>query len=1519
MKKRLLSSLLSLAMVLTLLPVTALAAGEGDTPQEPTSTTEDAIAQITVGDRTTKYSDEDSFEAAAETLTNAAIVKLLQDVEINGSETADKRLVFPAGSNITLDLNGKTLTVGQRIEVKGDLTVDGNGTIASVSTSSTSYYAVFYVSADGKLALKSGTVNAAEGGYTLNVLSGATASVEGGILKGKINASVGTLKITGGQFATDISPYLGAGQGTVQENGYYSVSETSLTAETAVAQIENGEYYASVVGALAAAEDNETVTVLKNATESAGVTYTGTGVMLDLNGFTVDMGGSYLNIKGSLTLTDGKTGGMIKGTTTYVFLVQSNGALTMESGTVQGTKMTIQANTGGIFTMNGGNLITDNDKQLYTVYLNGGSVEILGGRITGSQQGIYVSKGSLTVGKDLAGEQTYEDAQKIYIETIRSFNQNVTLNSGIIGNLVSSKFNADTVLKCWFENDITDYLSNEYMCIQVEDHSNYWKVVGFSAENAVAKITGSNEKEVLLGSLSQASANLESGDTVTLLKDVTSAPAANSGVMTIAVPSVTIDLNGHSITNTNDNGYAIRLRTETGTPNEGGTIKIVNNSSERSVVTAATPLYFSNGGSEHGVISIDLADNIDLVNTSGQSIYLGSDIVMPYSEKAAEQVGIGGFKATKDNTSYIYGYAKDAMEAADDDTVVLLNDYTGKTTIDFGKANGTLDLDGHTYTYTGSAAVINVTDSGADVTITNGTIVSSGIGAEVGLPSGDFVPGNISLTLDDVNLTVNGTEYGVVSNGRCSNINLTLQNGTVLNSPQALGIYWPSGGGTVTIDNSQITAHTGVQICAGGLVVKGDDTVITATGTPIPKTGNDGGISDGAAISIVERDGYKDLGTVTIEAGTFKSSTSSKAIKAYTFNNTDKTEGAWAEANKTISISGGSFSSDPSAYVTEKYIALVENGQYVVKDKGEIEVAVVPAAPSVPAPDTEGMSDDEKKMAGNVQTALTSTTNPISADGLDAVANTVAAATEEKPADYVDELKKLDSVNDHITDKDVTIVVQPYLNVVIDDVTIKDDTKAITLDITPMYRTIATAANLGDSNAEIKVRGDEGVDDSAANAVVINNGGKLNAIGQVEISIPLPDGFVSNTTDKVYVQHKGYEYTADVTESGEESNKTYTATFTNPHGFSTFTISTESQTVATLNGVSYTSLQDALADAEDGDTVKVLKNGLTASMSGSTRTITLANGVAGAEITVTINGVELSIARSGTETYTYTRPSSSGGGSSTPTYTVSKPLDVTGGEISVLPSRAAKNATVTITVKPDEGYELDELIVRDSDGETVELTQKSDTEYTFKMPASKVTVEASFVEIEPVPSELPFTDVAADAWYHDAVAYVYDNGMMNGVTENTFAPNATTTRGMIVTMLHRLEGKPGVNYLLPFGDVPEGLWYTEAVRWAASEGIVNGVSDTSYAPDNAITREQMAAILYRYAQYKGYDTSVGGMSLAEYTDADQISSYATTAMQWANENGLITGRTDTTLVPQGTATRAEVATILMRFCEDIAK
>lgn len=181
---------------------------------------------------------------------------------------------------------------------------------------------------------------------------------------------------------------------------------------------------------------------------------------------------------------------------------------------------------------------------------------------------------------------------------------------------------------------------------------------------------------------------------------------------------------------------------------------------------------------------------------------------------------------------------------------------------------------------------------------------------------------------------------------------------------------------------------------------------------------------------------------------------------------------------------------------------------------------------------------------------------------------------------------------------------------------------------------------------------------------------------------------------------------------------------------------------------------------------------------------------------------------------------------------------------------------------------------------------------------------------------MPFTDVKKTDWFYEAVQYVYENGMMSGTGKTTFSPDTTTTRGMIVTILHRMEGSPTV-VGETFTDAADGQYYSDAVSWASANGIVSGYGNGKFGPDNPITREQMAAILYRYAQYKGYDVSQSA-DLSKYTDAEQVSSYAKTAIAWANAEGLINGVTWTTLVPQGNATRAQVATILMRFCTSVA-
>lgn len=185
-------------------------------------------------------------------------------------------------------------------------------------------------------------------------------------------------------------------------------------------------------------------------------------------------------------------------------------------------------------------------------------------------------------------------------------------------------------------------------------------------------------------------------------------------------------------------------------------------------------------------------------------------------------------------------------------------------------------------------------------------------------------------------------------------------------------------------------------------------------------------------------------------------------------------------------------------------------------------------------------------------------------------------------------------------------------------------------------------------------------------------------------------------------------------------------------------------------------------------------------------------------------------------------------------------------------------------------------------------------------------------------SKLPFSDVRIADWFYNDVKCVYEKGMMAGTAADVFAPNATTTRAMIVTILYRLEGSPAVTGTSAFVDVPAGQWYTDAVNWAAANQIVKGTSATTFAPNDSITREQMAAILYRYAQYKGYDVTKKA-DLSGYSDNGQVSAYAKDALAWANAAKLINGVTNTTLAPQGNATRAQVSAILHRFCDGVVK
>ena len=239
---------------------------------------------------------------------------------------------------------------------------------------------------------------------------------------------------------------------------------------------------------------------------------------------------------------------------------------------------------------------------------------------------------------------------------------------------------------------------------------------------------------------------------------------------------------------------------------------------------------------------------------------------------------------------------------------------------------------------------------------------------------------------------------------------------------------------------------------------------------------------------------------------------------------------------------------------------------------------------------------------------------------------------------------------------------------------------------------------------------------------------------------------------------------------------------------------------------------------------------------------------------------------------------------------------------------AADGQIVYVTATPDTGYVLSSLFVKTAKGDQLKVYEaKKAGVYYFYMPDQYVTVSAYFA---PAASALPFNDVAYTSWYYDAVKFVYDKGIMDGVSYYKFAPDATITRGMVVTMLWRMAGEP-YEAAAGFTDVAAGRYYSTAVAWAARNGIVEGMTATTFAPDQAITREQLASILYRYAKWLGF--SGYGSDISGYTDAGKVSSYAYDAMSWAVRSGVVTGTSARVLDPQGTASRAAAAQMFMNF------
>ena len=262
------------------------------------------------------------------------------------------------------------------------------------------------------------------------------------------------------------------------------------------------------------------------------------------------------------------------------------------------------------------------------------------------------------------------------------------------------------------------------------------------------------------------------------------------------------------------------------------------------------------------------------------------------------------------------------------------------------------------------------------------------------------------------------------------------------------------------------------------------------------------------------------------------------------------------------------------------------------------------------------------------------------------------------------------------------------------------------------------------------------------------------------------------------------------------------------------------------------------------------------------------------------------------------------------------------GSFTLNTGRPFSGQTVTITPKPDEGYAVDKVTVTDADGKPVEVTKNVNGTYSFTQPSGRVTITVTFKVLTAL-SDCPrdascpmygYTDLDMGAWYHDGVHYCLDEGLMDGVGSGIFAPNATTSRAMIVTILWRLQGSPEVEAAETFTDVAPDAWYADAIAWAVAEGVADGYGEGMFGPSDAITREQLAAMLWRYA---ARPESEGGLSA--FADGAEVSAWAQQAMSWAISLGLINGVESDRLDPNGQATRAQTATILMRFAQSMTR
>ena len=853
-------------------------------------------------------------------------------------------------------------------------------------------------------------------------------------------------------------------------------------------------------------------------------------------------------------------------------------------------------------------------------------------------------------------------------------------------------------------------------------------------------------------------------------------------------------------------------------------------------------------------------------------------VVMPIKDAAVAQVNDEYYLTLQE--------AVDAAEKLEESaenlvTITLLRDITGGAVTFDQSGNYLLDLNNYTYTSNDKNDVIKVMAGNMNLKIQNGGLQGDGKSATTyGLYVYSGNCDNVTVTLDYVNLDVTDQALGV--QGMNSNNNLIVKNSVITSDTTA--IYFPPKSGKLTIENSEITGFNNAIVIKGGETeISGDNTKILATGPadeidyPYEGDPNNPESFPHSGSAVYVESGYNDRDIVVNIKGGQLNSRQDQAIRLFLEPNVPVT------VKRDIIITGGYFTSDPSDYLAKNYYAVASDKDgyaYMVTDEQPTE------APVIVTENVEAGVAENANMTSADRTAVSAVINSASVSGVaDALTNT-AKDNIVDGANISDEI---------LNDPSKLVVVEVGVNVTATNADLSNDDATVTYRVTPV--------------ATVSVNGEQQGDEIPVPNSYLS-GRKFT------VRLPLPIG-LKNPAEVLHIADNGTRERF----TGSELNIEPEWVEVNISHFSELIVNAKKTVAAKIGNTEYGTLQEAVNAAASGATITLQQDcdepititGKSVTIDRNAHQYDSAKITLGSRCEMTVNGDVIVI--------TYTAPthsSDSDSGSDSGDYLISVDR-VSGGRVTVQPGRADKGETVTITVYPNDGYELDELVVTDSRGNEIDLDARSATRFTFTMPGGKVTVEASFVR-EGGQTQTPqttFADVPASAWYCDAVEYVYENGLMSGVSGGRFAPNDTLTRAMLVQTLYAMEGRPAAASA-GFADVASGDWYASAVNWAAANGVVSGVSETGFGPNNALTREQLALILYRFAQYKGYDVT-GTSDLAAYADGSSVSGWAAEAMGWAVDAGLISGVGGNQIAPTGTASRAQVAQILMNFCENVAR